>query len=74
MSETLQTKLALALGVAESTPEDRLVSTVHDLVAYRERWEEAQKREQRIAELQNICHCDRQTALNIITAQQKTGA
>jgi hypothetical protein len=73
MNDTFQSKMAMALGVPEGTPETVLVSVVLDLVAFRERVEAGSRLEQRVSELQNACHCARDEAMRIITAQ-KAGA
>lgn len=69
MNDTFQSKMAMALGVPEGTPETVLVSVVLDLVAFRERVEAGSRLEQRVSELQNVCHCTRETALTIMHQQ-----
>jgi hypothetical protein len=73
MNDTFQSKMAMALGVPEGAPETVLVSVVLDLVAFRERAEAGSRLEQRVSELQSVCHCTRDEAMRIITAQ-KAGA
>jgi hypothetical protein len=65
----LRTKLAALLGTSLDTPDVELLGAVNDLLALRKRVETDAARERRIAELQQVTHCTRATALDILAAQ-----
>jgi hypothetical protein len=72
--DKLRADLTGVLGMSLDTSDPELVRAVNDLVQLRQRIESNAATEQRIAELQGVTHCTRETALSILAAQKAAGA
>jgi hypothetical protein len=67
--EPLRSRLTAVLGISLDSPDAAIVDQVGDLCALRQRVQADTAREQRIAGLQRLTNCTRESALAILQAQ-----
>ena len=72
--DALKPKLCALLATSLDTPDAVLLAHVTELLQLRTQVAANAALEQRIRDLIHTCNCDRQTALSILTAQDKAAA